>query len=97
MGYNKRKKIMRKILRSKLDVWAYLVLNFKSPLNHTIRGSFESSWTSENGKNEQKNYVQKMALWRHAAKISEIAIERQKGGSIESSWVKNTGRRSMNI
>ena len=50
----------------KMDILASRVLNFKSHLNHTIWGSFESSWALVNGKNNEKNCVQKrhlVAMW----------------------------------
>ena len=49
---------MKKI-RPEVDVWAYLGLNVKIRLNHTIWGSFESAWALENGKNNEKNFVSK--------------------------------------
>ena len=95
---NISKKNKKKIFVKKWVKTTYLGLNVKTPLNHTIWGSFESSWTPENRKNnEHKNCVQKMVLWRHVVKISEIAIERQNGGQIESSWVKNIERMLINI
>ena len=35
LGPRKRKKIIKKILRLKVDDWAYLGSNFKTPLDHT--------------------------------------------------------------
>ena len=38
----------------KMNICVSRVLNFKSHLNHTIGGPFESSWALENGKNNKK-------------------------------------------
>ena len=54
LGPRKRKKIMKKILRPKVDDWAHLGLKDKSPQYHTIWGSFESPWALGNGKNNEK-------------------------------------------
>ena len=40
-----------------MDDWAYLGLNVKIRLNHTIWGLFESSWALENGKNNEKKFA----------------------------------------
>jgi len=47
----------------KVDVWAYLRSNVKTPLNHTIWGPFESSWAS---KNEKKLLRQKVEVWTYS-------------------------------
>ena len=50
----KKRKICQKV-----DVWAYFGLNVKIRLDHTIWGSFESSWALENGKNNENNFASK--------------------------------------
>ena len=60
---NFSKKNFLKKFGPKVDVWAYLGLNVKSRLNHTIWGSFESPWALENGKNNEKKIcVQKWTI-----------------------------------
>ena len=49
----------------KVDVWAYLGLNVKFRLNHTIWGSFESSWALENGRIMKKNVRPKVEVWAY--------------------------------
>ena len=46
---------MQKKLRPKVDVRACLGLNFKSPQNHTIWGSFEGSWANKKQKKSITN------------------------------------------
>ena len=65
-------------------------VNFKRRQNHTIWGSFESSWLLEIGKIMKKISVKKMALGRNLVKIRKITIERQNGAQSKAHVVKNT-------
>ena len=79
------KKIL-KILRPKVDVWAHLGLNVKHGLNHTIWGSFESSWTLEAEKIIKKFCVQKWTFGNIWGLKFETPLNHTIWGSFERSW-----------
>ena len=73
-------------------------VNFKSPQNHTIWGSFESSWALENDKNNEKNCASKSGrLGIFGAKIRKKRPRKAKLGSIESSWAQKHGENVKKI
>ena len=63
---------MKKIVCPKVDDWAHLGLNVKSPQRHTIWGSFESSLALQNRKNNDKKMCSKKALVRGVFKIRKM-------------------------
>ena len=81
---------MKKKLRPKLDVWTYLGSKVKIRLDHTIWGSFESSWALENGKNNEKNFCDQKWTFGHI--WGKSRLNHTLWGSFESSLAPENGK-----